>query len=175
MVGGSLGARTLNDSIVGAFEDIAKSNIQIIWQCGKYYFNEMSKLQKEGVIPSNVRLFDFISQMDYAYSVADLVISRAGAGSISEFSILGKPVILVPSPNVAEDHQTQNAMALVKKNAAIMITDADARESLFKTALSLVNDENRLISLSENISNMAQKNSAKRIVDEIEQLISTKK
>ncbi len=175
MVGGSLGARTLNDSIVGAFEDIAKSDIQIIWQCGKYYFNEMSKLQKEGVIPSNVRLFDFISQMDYAYSVADLVISRAGAGSISEFSILGKPVILVPSPNVAEDHQTQNAMALVKKNAAIMITDADARESLFKTALSLVNDENRLISLSENISNMAQKNSAKRIVDEIEQLISTKK
>lgn len=174
MVGGSLGARTLNDSIVGAFDDIAKSDIQIVWQCGKYYFNEMSKLQKDGVIPPNVRLFDFISKMDYAYSVADLVISRAGAGSISEFSILGKPVILVPSPNVAEDHQTQNAMALVKKDAAIMITDADARESLFETALNLVKDENRLKSLSENISKMAQRDSAKRIVDEIEQLISSK-
>ena len=107
MVGGSLGARTLNESIVESFSKIKQSDVQIIWQCGKYYFKEMSDLQSQGEIPENVYLFDFVSRMDYAYSVSDLVISRAGAGSISEFCLLGKPVILVPSPNVAEDHQTR--------------------------------------------------------------------
>lgn len=168
MVGGSLGARTLNQSIVAAFPKLKTlDDVQVIWQCGKYYFNEMSDLQAKGEIPPNVHLFDFVSRMDYAYSVADLVISRAGAGSISEFCLLGKPVVLVPSPNVAEDHQTQNAMALVKKDAAVMVSDANARELLFDTALRLVNDSEKLKSLSENILKLAQRDSAKRIVDEI--------
>lgn len=171
MVGGSLGARTLNDSIVESFPKIKQSDVQVIWQCGKYYFKEMSDLQEQGKIPDNVYLFDFVSRMDYAYSVADLVISRAGAGSISEFCLLGKPVILVPSPNVAEDHQTQNAMALVKKDAAVMVSDANARALLFDTALSLINDDKKLKSLSENILKLAQRDSAKRIVDEIAALI----
>lgn len=174
MLGGSLGARTLNDSIVRAFPEIKESNIQIIWQCGKYYYDEMMELFKDGKIPPNVLLFDFVSRMDLAYSVADLVISRAGAGSISEFSILGKPVILVPSPNVAEDHQTQNAMALVHENAAILVADDSALEQLFSVALDLVENPTKLMELSANIMRFAQYNSAERIVDEITKLIHIK-
>ena len=174
MVGGSLGARTLNDSIVGAFDIIRDADVQVIWQCGKYYFNEMQELQKKGEIPANVKLMDFVSRMDLAYSVADLIISRAGAGSISEFSLLKKPVVLVPSPNVSEDHQTQNALALVKKDAAVMITDGEAREKLFPEALSLVADDKKLEALSENIAKMAQLDSAKRIVDEIDKILFEK-
>lgn len=173
MVGGSLGARTLNDSIVAVLPVLAKrDDVQVIWQCGKYYFKEMTDLQSQGKIPANVHLLDFVSRMDYAYSVADLVISRAGAGSISEFCLLGKPVVLVPSPNVAEDHQTQNALALVKKDAAIMVSDANAKDLLFDTALSLVADDEKLKSLSENILKLAQLDSAKRIVDEIEKILN---
>ena len=175
MLGGSLGAATLNKSIVNAFTKInATEDVQILWQCGKYYFNEMSNLQSKGEIPSNVYLSDFISRMDYAYSVADLVISRAGAGSISEFSILGKPVILVPSPNVAEDHQTMNAKALVDKDAALMMSDNIAIDMLFDLALSLVKNERDLKTLSENILKLAQHNSAERIVNEIEQILNKK-
>ena len=170
MIGGSLGARTLNNSIVRAFPEIREQEVQIIWQCGKYYYNEMKELSVAGNIPPNVKLYDFVSRMDLAYSVADLVISRAGAGSISEFSLLGKPVILVPSPNVAEDHQTQNALALVQKNAAILVADNTAEEQLFSIALSLVKNPAKLIDLSANIILHAQHNSAKRIVDEIEKL-----
>lgn len=144
MIGGSLGAKTLNDSIVKSFGELSESDVQVIWQCGKYYYKEMQELQKNGLIPANVFLFDFVSRMDLAYSVADLIISRAGAGSISEFCLLEKPVVLVPSPNVAEDHQTQNALALVSRDAAILIPDADAREKLFGTAMHLVNDEEKL-------------------------------
>lgn len=173
MVGGSLGARTLNDSIVAALPVLAKrDDVQVIWQCGKYYFKEMSDLQTAGKIPANVHLLDFVSRMDYAYSVADLIISRAGAGSISEFCLLGKSVVLVPSPNVAEDHQTQNALALVKKDAAVMVSDANAKDLLFDTALSLVNNEEKLKSLSDNILKLAQRDSAKRIVDEIEKILN---
>ncbi len=175
MLGGSLGARTLNDSIVRAFPEIDKSKVQIIWQCGKYYYDEMIELSIAGKIPPNVLLFDFVSRMDLAYSVADLVISRAGAGSISEFSILGKPVILVPSPNVAEDHQTQNAMALVQENAAILVADDTAPDQLFSIALNLVNNQTKLMELSANIMRFAQHNSADRIVDEITKLINIKK
>ena len=175
MLGGSLGARTLNDSIVRAFPEIEKSNVQIIWQCGKYYYNDMMELSVAGKIPANVKLFDFVSRMDLAYSVADLVISRAGAGSISEFSILGKPVILVPSPNVAEDHQTQNAMALVQKNAAILVADDTAESQLFSVALDLVQNSAKLIDLSANIILLAEHNSADRIVDELTKLINFKK
>lgn len=172
MVGGSLGARTLNESIVAAFPKLKTvPDVQVIWQCGKYYFKEMSDLQAKGEIPSNVHLYDFVSRMDYAYSVADLVISRAGAGSISEFCLLGKPVILVPSPNVAEDHQTHNAQSLVRHDAAVMVSDANAPSLLFETALSLVNDDKKLTSLSKNILKLAQHDSAKRIVDEIEKLL----
>lgn len=174
MVGGSLGARTLNDSIVGAFDIIRDADVQVIWQCGKYYYNEMQELQNKGVVPENVKLMDFVSRMDLAYSVADLIISRAGAGSISEFSLLKKPVVLVPSPNVSEDHQTQNALALVKKDAAVMITDGEAREKLFPEALSLVADDKKLEALSENIAKMAQLDSAKRIVDEIDKILFEK-
>lgn len=171
MVGGSLGARTLNASLVAALPDIARSDVQVIWQCGKYYYEDMSRLEREGRLPANVRLYDFVSRMDYAYSVADLVISRAGAGSISELCLLQKPVILVPSPNVAEDHQTKNALALVRKDAAIMISDADAPAKLFATALSLVHDDDRLKAMSLNIGRLAQRDSAKRIVDEIEKIL----
>lgn len=174
MVGGSLGARTLNESIVSAFELIKQSDIQVIWQCGKFYYEEMKILQSKDIIPKNVLLLDFVSRMDYAYSIADLVISRAGAGSISEFSILEKSVILVPSPNVSEDHQTQNAMALVKHGAAIMITDKEAKEKLFPTAIDLITDSDKLESLSQNIAKLAQFNSADRIVDELEKLIKNK-
>ena len=168
MLGGSQGARTLNESIVSAFPMLEKTdNVQIIWQCGKYYFDDMLKLKVEGKIPPNVHLFDFVSRMDYAYSVADLVISRAGAGSISEFCLLGKPVILVPSPNVAEDHQAKNAQALTSKNAAVMVADKNAPTKLFDIALNLLNDNEKLNELSENILKMALKDSAEKIVNEI--------
>lgn len=174
MVGGSLGARTLNNSIVSAFAEIKDTPVQIIWQCGKYYYKEMMELSVAGKIPQNVKLYDFVSRMDLAYAISDLVISRAGAGSISEFSILSKPVILVPSPNVAEDHQTQNAMALVSKNAAILVADATAENQLFPVALSLVQNTEKLLDLSANIALLAQHNSADRIVDEIEKLVNSK-
>ena len=175
MVGGSLGARTLNASLVAALPDIARSDVQVIWQCGKYYYEDMSRLEREGRLPANVRLYDFLSRMDYAYSVADLVISRAGAGSISELCLLQKPVILVPSPNVAEDHQTKNALALVRKDAAVIISDVDAPAKLFATALSLVHDDDRLKAMSINIGRLAQRDSAKRIVDEIEKILISRK
>lgn len=175
MLGGSLGARTLNNSIVSAFDMIKKEDVQIIWQCGKYYYEEMKVLESTGKVPSNVKLYDFLSRMDLAYSVADLVISRAGAGSISEFSLLGKPVILVPSPNVAEDHQTQNALALANKNAAILVPDNVAEQELFSKALELVKSSEKLTVLSSNIAQHAQHNSANRIVDEIEKLVNIKK
>jgi UDP-N-acetylglucosamine--N-acetylmuramyl-(pentapeptide) pyrophosphoryl-undecaprenol N-acetylglucosamine transferase len=175
MIGGSLGARTLNASLVAALPDIARSDVQVIWQCGKYYYEDMSRLEREGRLPANIRLYDFVSRMDYAYSVADLVISRAGAGSISELCLLQKPVILVPSPNVAEDHQTKNALALVRKDAAIMISDAEAPAKLFATALSLVHDDDRLKAMSLNIGRLAQRDSAKRIVDEIEKILISRK
>ncbi|MDR2816298.1 MAG: undecaprenyldiphospho-muramoylpentapeptide beta-N-acetylglucosaminyltransferase [Proteiniphilum sp.] len=172
LLGGSLGARTLNQSITGAFPKLAGAgDLQVIWQCGKYYYKEMQQLQEEGKIPQNVRLFDFVSRMDYAYSVADLVISRAGAGSISEFSLLGKAVILTPSPNVAEDHQTKNAQSLVDKNAAVMVPDAEAPGILFDKAMALVRNDEELRSLRNNIAKLAQRDSAKRIVDEIEKII----
>lgn len=172
MVGGSLGARTLNESITRAFPVLAESDdVQVIWQCGKYYYKEMMQLQTDGKIPANVKLLDFVSRMDLAYSVADLVISRAGAGSISEFSLLKKAVILVPSPNVAEDHQTKNAKALVDKDAAVMVSDKLAPDVLFDVALALVRNDEQRKQLSDNIGKLAQHDSAERIAGEIEKLI----
>lgn len=171
IIGGSLGARTINESIVKHVEKLAKSDIQIIWQCGENYLHDLILILDNNNNPKNIHLYDFISRMDLAYKAADLVISRAGAGSISELSLLEKPVILVPSPNVAEDHQTKNAMALVKKDAAILVPDKDAERFLIETAINTINDSEKLKSLSVNISKLAQRDSADRIVDEIVKII----
>lgn len=166
IIGGSLGARTINESVLGHLTLIKQQNdVQFIWQTGKYYSDEINaELQRRGC-PDNLLVKDFISDMAAAYSAADLVISRAGAGSISEFCLLGKPVILVPSPNVAEDHQTKNALALVQKSAALMVTDADARRALLPLAVNTVIDVSRLEDLSRQICKWAKPNAASDIAD----------
>lgn len=170
VVGGSLGARTINRSIQNGLDRFFASDVQVIWQTGRYDYTEALKhLKAYRGMP--VWCSDFITRMDYAYAAADLVISRAGAGSISELCLLKKPVILVPSPNVAEDHQTKNAMALVEKGAAVRVADQDAEKELVPLALDLVHDETRLASLSERIGALAQHRSAERIVDEIVKII----
>ncbi len=167
VVGGSLGARTINQSILKYLTEIARDqDIQFIWQTGKVYHEEVTKRVKEAGSFPMIHITDFISNMDQAYTAADLIISRAGAGSISEFCLLGKPVILVPSPNVSEDHQTMNALALVKKEAALYVKDNEAEEKLVPLALTTVKDEVLLKKLKTNISGMAFRNSAERIADE---------
>lgn len=166
LVGGSLGARTLNESVLQNLELIEKSGIQMIWQTGKYYNAAINEQLKGKNLPM-LKVTDFISDMGAAYKAADLVISRAGASSISEFCLIGKPVILVPSPNVAEDHQTKNAMALVNKDAAIYVKDAEAPQTLIKQAISTVQNTEKLTSLSENIKKLGLKNSADIIADEV--------
>lgn len=173
IIGGSLGARTVNESIIGGLEKLgaAADDVQVVWQTGKFYDQQCKEaLAKSGV--KNVIQMPFISNMDMAYRAADLVISRAGASSISELQLLGKPSILVPSPNVAEDHQTKNALALANRDAAIMVTDAEAPEKLVDAMLATVNDEDKLHSLSANVLRMALLNSAERIVDEVEKIIN---
>jgi len=169
IVGGSLGARTINQSIIAGLRKISESDIQIIWQTGKFYIENARKAAEPFASPE-LLVTDFVSRMDLAYSIADLVISRAGASSISELCLLAKPVILVPSPNVAEDHQTQNALALVRKNAAVMMKDSDAVEQLVTKALALIQNESELKSLSENILTLAEKDSADRIAVEVMKL-----
>lgn len=171
LVGGSLGARTINDSMKNHLDEVKNADVQFIWQTGKYYNAEMNKAVKDfGDIP-NLKVLDFITDMGAAYNAADLVISRAGASSISEFCLIGKPVILVPSPNVAEDHQTKNAMALVNKDAAIYVKDAEAPDVLLKRALEIVNDDDKLKSLSVNIKKLGLPNSADIIADEVLKLV----
>jgi UDP-N-acetylglucosamine--N-acetylmuramyl-(pentapeptide) pyrophosphoryl-undecaprenol N-acetylglucosamine transferase len=170
ILGGSLGARTINESLTESFEMLANSNIQVIWQTGSRYFDDIITKVKSGNAP-NIKVHSFISRMDLAYSAADLVISRAGACTISELCLVGKPVILVPSPNVAEDHQTKNAMALIEKDAARMVKDGEANKLLTETAMSIIHNEALLFSLSANISKMAKYNSAKKIAEEILQLM----
>lgn len=167
IVGGSLGARTLNNCVMHAMDDIKQSGVQFIWQTGKFYIEEARKCYSNAGSPEMLHTTDFISDMNAAYTAADLVVSRAGAGSISEFCLLGKPVILVPSPNVAEDHQTKNAMALVDKDAAIYIKDSEAEEKLIKTAIELAGDEAKLEALSTNIKKLAFHNSADIIAQEV--------
>lgn len=174
LIGGSLGSRTLNKSIFTSIDAIATSDIQLIWQCGKIYSFELNMDMASKGNPDNIHVHEFIARMDLAYKAADLVISRAGASSISELSLLAKPTILVPSPNVSEDHQTKNAMALVKKDAAILIKDNDASDNLVTTALDIIHDDSKLQTLSENISKMALPDSANRIVDEALKLIKEK-
>lgn len=171
IVGGSLGARTINQSIIARLEKLSRADVQVIWQTGKFYIEDARKASEPFAGP-NLIVTDFVSRMDYAYAIADLVVSRAGASSISELCLLEKPVILVPSPNVAEDHQTQNALALVRKEAAVMIKDVDAREQLVSEALALIQDDEKLSALSGHIAKLAQRNSADRIADEVEKLLS---
>ena len=168
IVGGSLGARSINESILAQLELIrANSDIQFVWQTGKLYFEEMKQRVAAAGKPENLTITDFVSNMADALSAADLVVSRAGAGSISEFALLGKAVILVPSPNVSEDHQTKNAMALVEKDAAIYVADANAKEELVAKAIETVRDESKIASLEENIEKMGRPNAAEEIAEEV--------
>ena len=167
LVGGSLGARTINESVLCHLDEIKESGLQFIWQTGKYYSAQIAQRLKVLGKPDNIVVTDFVSDMGAAYKAADLVISRAGASSISEFCLIGKPVILVPSPNVAEDHQTKNAMALVKREAALYVSDADAPEKLINLAIETVRDEAKLESLRENVLKMALPNSAEIIAKEV--------
>ena len=166
LVGGSLGARTINESVLQNLDLIEKSGVQFIWQTGKFYHEDIVNQLKDKDLPM-LHVTDFISDMGAAYKAADLVISRAGASSISEFCLIGKPVILVPSPNVAEDHQTKNAMALVNKDAAIYVKDADAPKVLIQKAVEIVGDASKMASMSENIKKLGLKNSADVIADEV--------
>lgn len=170
ILGGSLGARTLNDSLAEGLTLLKKEDIQIVWQTGPRYYEEM-KQKTEASGAGNINVMAFISRMDLAYAAADLVVSRAGAGTISELCLVGKACILVPSPNVAEDHQTRNALSLTSKNAAIMVKDADARQSLVKTMLETIRNTAGLTSLSQNILKLAEHDSAKRIALEILKLV----
>ena len=195
IIGGSLGARTINQSIIAHLNELIESGIQVIWQTGKNYFADckaaMDALLQDGQSPMGrfaigraepygtaspigygIICTDFVSQMPLAYALADLVISRAGASSISELCLLGKPSILVPSPNVAEDHQTHNAMALVRKDAAVLVKDADAKDTLITSALSLIQNDKQLQALHKNILTLALPDSARLIADEVMKLAS---
>lgn len=171
IVGGSLGAKTINNSILKNIENFREKEIQLIWQTGKYYYNSVLE-SLENKQNENIHLYKFLDRMDLAYAVADLVISRAGALSISELSLLNKASILVPSPNVAEDHQTKNAMTLVEKDAAILVSDALAQEQLVAKIESLIFDNEKLRELSQNIANFAQREATEDIVNEVIKIMS---
>ena len=165
LVGGSLGARTLNESVLNNLQQIADAPVQFIWQTGSYYKKHIEEELKAKGKPANLYVTDFVSRMDQAYKAADLVISRAGASSISELCLLGKPSILVPSPNVAEDHQTHNAMALVNKQAALYVKDAEAQEKLIPLTLQTVGNESLLEELGRHAHEMAYPDSAEVIAE----------
>ena len=175
VVGGSLGSRTLNESMKKWITDGCPGgeDVEVLWQCGKYYKESVDRFAAEaGEKMRFIHHSDFIRRMDLAYAMADVVISRSGASSVSELCAAGKAVIFVPSPNVAEDHQTCNAMALVRKDAAMMVTDAEAPEKLMKTACGLLRDEERCRVMERNISVLARRDAAGRIVSEIYLLCS---
>ena len=171
VMGGSLGARTVNQAMIAGLEKLKQSGIQVIWQTGKLYYEQIKSDLSDQSDLSDIKILDFLARMDYAYAVADLVVSRAGASSISELSLLGKSSILVPSPNVAEDHQTHNARALSDKGAAILVKDVDAVDTLVDIALETIASKEKLQSLSDNVLKLAYPNSAEKIVDEIVKLI----
>ena len=166
VIGGSLGARTLNEAILNHVEEVNSSDLQIIWQCGKTHFKscEETLSNQEN---SSIHLHEFIREMDMAYAAADVIVSRAGAIAVSELTLIGKPIVLVPSPNVAEDHQTHNAMALVNKEAAVLVKDVEAKSLLMKTVFDLMEDENKQHELAINILTFAKPNATKDIVDQI--------
>lgn len=173
VVGGSLGARTLNQSLLGGLDRLNRDDLQVIWQCGKNKQKEIQK-QVEASGLKNVKVMAFISKMECAYGAADVIVSRAGAISISELCVIGKPVILVPSPNVAEDHQTKNAQALSDRKAAVMIPDKDAERILVDRMLELLFDQTQQQELSENIKKLGISNAAERIAEEVTKLMENK-
>lgn len=178
VIGGSLGARTINQSILNHLEEIRREeNVQMIWQTGKYYSASISEQLKsvEGGCPANLHVTEFVSDMAAAYTAADLVVSRAGASSISELCLLGKPSILVPSPNVAEDHQTKNAQALSTRGAALFVSDADAPEKLIRLALKTVEDEEQLLSIGAEALKLAKPDAAEVIAKEVLKLAEKNK
>ena len=173
VVGGSLGARTINDSMKVAAPALLESGAAILWQTGKNYAAECQETEKT-INNANLKAVPFVSRMDLAYRAADVVVSRAGASTISELQLVGAPAILVPSPNVAEDHQRKNAEALAKRDAAIMILDRDCRTSLLEAVTTLLRDKKRRDTLSANVKAMAMENSDERIVDELIKLTTDK-
>ncbi len=172
VIGGSLGSRTINESIKCHLNEIKHSDIQMIWQTGKSYFNAAKLAAYD--YKERIKVFEFVNRMDYAYAAADVVISRAGATSISELCVVKKPVILVPSPNVAEDHQTKNAMTLVNQNAALLVKDVEARNKLVPLVIDLINNDDAKKSLEENIGRLAIPDADEKIVKEVMKLVESK-
>lgn len=170
IIGGSLGARTLNESVLPFISKLQENNIQLVWQCGSVYFNSM-KEHTDKINMNGIKMVQFIAKMDLAYALADVVISRAGAISVSELCLIQKPTILVPSPNVAEDHQTKNAMALVSKNAALLVKDVDSKDKLIPSAIDLLSNLQLQEQLKIEISKLGKPNATSSIVDEIEKII----
>lgn len=170
VTGGSLGARTLNDCLQENIDRIAAADLQVIWQCGSYYHERLEK-ELAGSLPPSIKLLPFLQRMDYAYAAADMIVARAGAGTISELCVVGKPVILVPSPNVAEDHQTKNALALVEKQAAKLVSDANARKTLVDEVLALLQNEAERTAMSEQIKKLALLDADEIIAKEVLKLI----
>lgn len=170
VIGGSLGALTINESISANLDYFAGNDIQLIWQTGKWFY-EKAKTRVKEVDSPLIKVYEFIYDMDQAYALADVIVSRAGAIAVSELCIVGKPCILIPSPNVAEDHQTKNANALVSKNAALMVKDAEAKERLIPAVDELMNDEGLRKELSSNLQSMGIRDADKRIVEEVEKLV----
>jgi UDP-N-acetylglucosamine--N-acetylmuramyl-(pentapeptide) pyrophosphoryl-undecaprenol N-acetylglucosamine transferase len=170
ITGGSLGARTLNNSIQAGLDKLIAADIQVIWQTGKFYYKGIIEKLGEDYHP-NVRILEFLNRMDLAYAAADIIISRAGAGTIAELYMVKKPVILVPSPNVAEDHQTKNALALVQEHAAVFIADRDAETKLIDKAIELLNDKELQRRMSDNIGKMAMPNADEVIAKEVIKMI----
>ena len=170
IIGGSLGAKTVNESVLTHLDEIRNSDVQFIWQTGKYYSDSIAEELKKHAPVDNLKVMDFISSMDKAYAAPDVVVSRAGASSISELCLLAKPCILVPSPNVAEDHQTKNALALSTKDAAIFVADKDAKDVLVDIAIKTVSDDSKLKALSENVAKLAFHDSADIIAKEVYKL-----
>lgn len=170
VIGGSLGARTINQSMLAGIDKLIDAGVQVIWQTGKgYYADYKAQLSKKDL--RKIRVYDFLKEMDLAYAAADVVISRAGALAVSELCVTGKACILVPSPNVSEDHQTKNAKALVDRKAAVLVTDKDAANTLVDEALKLLFDEQRALKLSTNITALSKPFATRDIVNEIEKLI----
>jgi UDP-N-acetylglucosamine--N-acetylmuramyl-(pentapeptide) pyrophosphoryl-undecaprenol N-acetylglucosamine transferase len=172
ILGGSLGARTINESALGGMDKFVDGGLQVIWQTGKLYLEEF-KTRTHGMDTKRVLLFDFLKQIDMAYAAADVVVSRAGALAISELCLVGKPCIFVPSPNVAEDHQTKNARALVNVNAALMIADKEAKEKLADEVLKLIYDEKECVELSENMKQLGKPDATRDIVRELELIVGS--
>jgi UDP-N-acetylglucosamine--N-acetylmuramyl-(pentapeptide) pyrophosphoryl-undecaprenol N-acetylglucosamine transferase len=170
VIGGSLGARTLNESIKSHLQELQNNDIQVLWQCGKVYLESLTK-ELDGINLNGIKMVQFIARMDLAYTIADLIISRAGAISVSELCLVKKPVILVPSPNVAEDHQTKNAMALVNKDAAILVKDNEARVQLVNKAIEVIKNTELQATLISEISKLGKPDATASIVNEIEKII----